>query len=345
ERVDSVVEVGQWSLRGGIVDVFSPLRERPVRAEFFGDDVESLRLFDPTTQRSIEALDEITVLPLSVDDDPSVFLSAWLPQDALVVLDDPALLDAPPEDAPSAQPLGEALAGFQRLELPLLQRTDGGSTRIAMGTRSVGGYQGRFKELAAAIREWRVEGFTVRLVVDDDQQGARLQGILGEHDLEPWPGATLWSSEGLAVVTGDCGAGFQPSAWSCLPRRTSSGHDGGGSAVPSSSAAKPSPPSLTSSPTTSWYTNRMASADITASRPCLWTAARAISSCSSMRRAAASTSPWSGSLSSRRTCGHLRARRGSMGWGAVPGSGSRNRCARPSVRGRSSSSTSTPAAR
>ena len=209
ERVDTVVEVGQWSLRGGIVDVFSPLRERPVRAEFFGDDVESLRLFDPTTQRSIEALDEITVLPLSVDDDPSVFLPAWLPQDALVVLDDPALLDAPPEDAPSAQPLGEALAGFQRLELPLLQRTDGGSTRIAMGTRSVGGYQGRFKELAAAIREWRVEGFTVRLVVDDDQQGARLQGILGEHDLEPWPGATLWSSEGLAVVTGDCGAGFQ----------------------------------------------------------------------------------------------------------------------------------------
>ena len=190
ERVDTVVEVGQWSLRGGIVDVFSPLRERPVRAEFFGDDVESLRLFDPTTQRSIEALDEITVLPLSVDDDPSVFLPAWLPQDALVVLDDPALLDAPPEDAPSAQPLGEALAGFQRLELPLLQRTDGGSTRIAMGTRSVGGYQGRFKELAAAIREWRVEGFTVRLVVDDDQQGARLQGILGEHDLEPWPGAT-----------------------------------------------------------------------------------------------------------------------------------------------------------
>src|SRR5262245_57806923 len=78
-----------------------------------------------------------------------------------------------------------------------------------LGTRSVGGYQGRFKELAAAIREWRVEGFTVRLVVDDDQQGARLQGILGEHDLEPWPGATLWSSEGLAVVTGDCGAGFQ----------------------------------------------------------------------------------------------------------------------------------------
>src|SRR5215467_8554177 len=209
ERVDTVVEVGQWSLRGGIVDIFSPLRERPVRAEFLGDDVESLRVFDPTTQRSVEALDEITVLPLSVDDDPSVFLPAWLPRDGLVVLDDPAMLDAPPEDAPSAQPLGEALASFQRLELPLLQRGEAGMPRITMGTRSVGGYQGRFKELAAAVRDWRAEGFTVRLVVDDEQQGARLQGILSEHELEPWPGATLWSSEGLGVVTGDCAAGFQ----------------------------------------------------------------------------------------------------------------------------------------
>jgi len=209
ERVDTVVEVGQWSLRGGIVDVFSPTRERPVRAEFFGDEIESLRLFDPTTQRSIDALDEITILPISVDGDPSVFLPAWLPPDALVVLDDPALLDAPPEDAPSARPLHEALAGFARLELPLLQRGAGPGLRVSMGTRSVGGYQGRFKELAAAIREWRAEGFAVRLVVDDDQQGERLRGILSEHELEPWPGASLWSGEGLGVITGDCAAGFQ----------------------------------------------------------------------------------------------------------------------------------------
>src|SRR5256885_1075821 len=43
ERVDTVVEVGQWSLRGGIVDIFSPTRGQPARAEFVGDEVESLR--------------------------------------------------------------------------------------------------------------------------------------------------------------------------------------------------------------------------------------------------------------------------------------------------------------
>src|SRR6266851_3715880 len=134
ERVETVVEVGQWSLRGGIVDIFSPTRSQPARAEFVGDEVESLRLFDPTTQRSVEPIGELVVLPL-------------------------------------------------------LQRGAGTAPRVAMGTRSVGGFQGRFKELAEQMRGWRAEGFTVRLVVDDQQQAVRLQGILAEHDLEPWPGA------------------------------------------------------------------------------------------------------------------------------------------------------------
>jgi transcription-repair coupling factor (superfamily II helicase) len=209
ERVDTVVEVGQWSLRGGIVDIFSPTRGQPARAEFVGDEVESLRLFDPTTQRSIESVGEIAVLPLGADPGPAVLLPAWLPRETLVVLDDPALLEAPLEDAPSAVPLAEALAGFQRVELPLLQRGAGSALRVTMGTRSVGGFQGRFKELAEAMRSWRAEGFAVRLVVDDEQQAVRLRGILAEHDLEPWPGATLWSGEGLGVITGDCAAGFQ----------------------------------------------------------------------------------------------------------------------------------------
>src|ERR687892_549764 len=62
ERVDTVVEVGQWSVRGGIVDVFVPSHASPVRLEFFGDDVESIRHFDPSTQRSTETLDELELV-------------------------------------------------------------------------------------------------------------------------------------------------------------------------------------------------------------------------------------------------------------------------------------------
>src|SRR5215472_1748095 len=208
ERVDTVVEVGQWSLRGGIVDIFSPLRERPVRAEFFGDEVESLRLFDPTTQRSVEAITELDVLPLLAKDVETCALTAYLPANTLVALHDPAVLDAPPDDAPAAQPLDALIEPYQRLEMPLLPRRVGASARFDMGTRSVGGVRGPFKALAEEIREWRGEGFTVRLVVDDERQADRLRQMLSEHELEAWPGAMLWSQEGLGVLVGECGTGF-----------------------------------------------------------------------------------------------------------------------------------------
>ncbi len=61
-----VVEMpGQYALRGGILDVYSPEAERPVRIEFFGDEVESIRRFDPTSQRSSNPMDEALLLPLT----------------------------------------------------------------------------------------------------------------------------------------------------------------------------------------------------------------------------------------------------------------------------------------
>jgi transcription-repair coupling factor (superfamily II helicase) len=61
-----VVEMpGQYALRGGILDVYSPEAERPVRVEFFGDEVDSIRRFDPTSQRSSNPTDEALLLPLT----------------------------------------------------------------------------------------------------------------------------------------------------------------------------------------------------------------------------------------------------------------------------------------
>ncbi|MGE5318408.1 MAG: DEAD/DEAH box helicase, partial [Chloroflexota bacterium] len=63
ERVDFVVEPGQYSLRGGIIDVFSFTNDRPYRIEFFGDDIESIRTFDPSSQLSIDRLNHVTITP------------------------------------------------------------------------------------------------------------------------------------------------------------------------------------------------------------------------------------------------------------------------------------------
>jgi transcription-repair coupling factor (superfamily II helicase) len=62
-RSDYVVEPGQFALRGGIIDVFSFTNDNPYRIEFSGDEVASLRTFDPVTQRSIDKLDHITIVP------------------------------------------------------------------------------------------------------------------------------------------------------------------------------------------------------------------------------------------------------------------------------------------
>ena len=63
--VDVAEMPGEYAHRGGILDVYSPEADRPVRIEFFGDEVESIRKFDPGTQRSSNEVDEALLLPLT----------------------------------------------------------------------------------------------------------------------------------------------------------------------------------------------------------------------------------------------------------------------------------------
>ncbi|MBM3725009.1 MAG: transcription-repair coupling factor [Acidobacteria bacterium] len=64
ERRDPVEMVGEYSLRGGILDIFPAQAARPVRIEFFGDEIDSIRRFDPESQRSVVKIEEALVLPL-----------------------------------------------------------------------------------------------------------------------------------------------------------------------------------------------------------------------------------------------------------------------------------------
>ena len=63
ERYGIVEGTGQFSVRGGILDVYTPESENPVRIEFFGDEVDSIRSFDRETQRSLKNLKEIDIYP------------------------------------------------------------------------------------------------------------------------------------------------------------------------------------------------------------------------------------------------------------------------------------------
>ena len=63
-RCGMVEGSGQFAVRGGIIDIFSPAADQPIRAEFFGDELDTMGFFDPQTQRRSENIDSITILPV-----------------------------------------------------------------------------------------------------------------------------------------------------------------------------------------------------------------------------------------------------------------------------------------
>ena len=92
ERVDQVEGLGQFSARGGIVDIFPISSKVPIRLELFGDEVDSLREFDLASQRSMHAVEQVDILPLSEIEKsgtPTVFLS-YLPAISTIVFDETA---------------------------------------------------------------------------------------------------------------------------------------------------------------------------------------------------------------------------------------------------------------
>jgi len=212
ERTETVVEVGQWSVRGGIVDVFAPSHPSPVRIEFFGDDVESIRRFDPTSQRSTDTLDELLVLPLGApaeDTDGAGRLLDYIPAGAPAIIDAPALLDETSDEAPGRRPLREILGDRPRVELETLAGT---GIEHVLDTQEVPRFTAHFVQLTEALGRWRAEGFTVRLVAGDEHQAEHLRQILRDNNVEAPIVGSLEAPESPAIVVGECSAGIAISA-------------------------------------------------------------------------------------------------------------------------------------
>ena len=95
-RVDMVENKGEYSVRGGIVDLFPPAAEYPLRLEFVGDDIETIRQFQPRSQRTVSELAESEITPVSEfmllkrHGERLGTLFDYLPRDTVVVLHEPA---------------------------------------------------------------------------------------------------------------------------------------------------------------------------------------------------------------------------------------------------------------
>ncbi len=228
ERADTVVEVGQYSVRGGIVDIFGPAHPAPSRLEFLGDDVETIRLFDPTSQRSTLALNELAVLPLpdgrEAEGPGRANLLDYLPAAAPVIVDSPRLLDERGDEAAGRTPLAALIGDRQLIELTLVSGASSGDAstgaEVGLDTHAVPSFGGQFRRLAADLQRWRDEGFRVLFVAADAHQAEHLQKILREHQFEAtvasaptgWASQTVAGRVGnepwLSVLVGECSGGF-----------------------------------------------------------------------------------------------------------------------------------------
>jgi transcription-repair coupling factor (superfamily II helicase) len=91
ERTDFVYEPGQFALRGGILDIYSFGNEKPYRIELFGEEVDSIRIFDPASQLSERKLLQVNIIPnvtTQFEDTEKIALLDFLPKDTIVWLKD-----------------------------------------------------------------------------------------------------------------------------------------------------------------------------------------------------------------------------------------------------------------
>lgn len=188
ERVDQVEQRGHFSVRGDIFDIFPVNSDDPIRMEFFGDEIDTMRHFSVDTQRSIETVDSYTVTPffLTSDDADSTLLS--YAKDGLIIYDEPVRI----QEALKKFLKEDATHRKQHCEWSELQRSVEAKIEVAftfMQQRSIGlagfypiGIQGKtmtsFERqiplLMDEIKQWQKLGNQVVLVINNLQ---RREGI------------------------------------------------------------------------------------------------------------------------------------------------------------------------
>lgn len=93
KREDLVEQVGDFSVRGGIIDLFAWNCEEPIRIELFGDEIESIRKFDVITQRSTAKLDEAVILPNLINQNHNALITDILPESTIIFCEDSQILN------------------------------------------------------------------------------------------------------------------------------------------------------------------------------------------------------------------------------------------------------------
>ena len=175
ERVDFVGEPGQFAVRGALIDIFSYSFNNPFRVSFFGDEIESINIFDCNTQLSKDKVDSIEIYPdicKETDGVKEESLIDMLPEDTLIWLDS--------SDMYKDKEFFSELHKFRRIymELPL-SRQDNETIGFCIQPQPV--FNKNFELLTEDIRKRIEEGYRVRIYGEKKSQLERLQSILSQN--------------------------------------------------------------------------------------------------------------------------------------------------------------------
>ena len=174
QRVDFVAEPGQFAIRGAIVDIFSYSYNNPFRISFFGDEIDSINIFDCNTQLSKEKVSEAEIYPdISSSDDEAGMVSILdiLPPETLVWLDS--------SDMYRNKEFFPMMERFRRvyMEVPLSRQNE---EAVRFNISPQPSFNKNFELLTADIRKRLEEGYRVRIYGEKQSQLDRLQSILSQ---------------------------------------------------------------------------------------------------------------------------------------------------------------------
>jgi transcription-repair coupling factor (superfamily II helicase) len=195
ERKDFVGAYGEYAVRGGIVDIFPFVGEHPVRVEFWGDTVESVREFDVLSQRSIREMPSASIVPdLAAAPEgaepapPTGSLFDYLAPGTIVILDDPARIEKEidellKEGASGLQPYADVIARVRRfafIESLGIVPSGTSAPRIDMGAQAQPAFNGSVAVVLRNIQKLLLEGYRIILASDTKQEADRLRELLEE---------------------------------------------------------------------------------------------------------------------------------------------------------------------
>ena len=204
ERDLMVEQRGQMSVRGGIFDIFPISAELPYRVEFFGDEIESIRRFEPETQRSVDRVDQVELMPRSekalvkraeAEGELAAFTD-YFPRDTIVAIDEPAAVEQEAvqlaeqlADSPyimSWEEVEQRLARFARLGLAQVPGPSAnGATRLNAPMNSISGWQRDAEGFWKQLEQWDLSGFAVTLLCNNPGEQRRMLQLLRDRGYRP----------------------------------------------------------------------------------------------------------------------------------------------------------------